>query len=406
MAAYLVLMFCEGSQPPGCRAEGPHGHWSSAPCCAPNAGGFGYFQTRWRLWPGEPRLDQDLPQAVGRTPVPAPSPVQGTPERRPGLAPELPAPPMPPAKPLAPMQERVSESKPEASPRKPRSAPVPAGEPRPVGAKPVEAKPAEAPVVPPEGSAAKEKAKPELPRPPKPGSPKAPAVSPSLPAPVPPPDAKGNPKAASEEPPLPWVSQSGAALANQPRWAAAASHAAGGIAGALSHVELWVPQDRPAAGTSLQSGPTPRSPAPTYRQDNLVESATPGVADSIRQAAHLAPAGGRALPALEGFCPVELVQNERWVAGDARYTAEYRGRVYFFAGAAQQQEFLANPERYVPCHSGIDPVTLLEGRPTPGQTDYCAVYDGRLYMFSSSQTLAEFRQNPRRYASLLPQASR
>ncbi len=136
--------------------------------------------------------------------------------------------------------------------------------------------------------------------------------------------------------------------------------------------------------------------------------------EAIRQATHLAAdgerenlrAGGRAMPALEGFCPVELVRNERWVAGDARYAAEYRGRIYFLAGAAQQQEFLANPERYVPAHSGTDPVTLLEGQPQPGQTDYCAVYDGRLYMFSSPQTLAQFRQNPRRYAGLLPQASR
>ncbi len=136
--------------------------------------------------------------------------------------------------------------------------------------------------------------------------------------------------------------------------------------------------------------------------------------EAIRQATHLAAdgekenlrAGGRAMPALEGFCPVELVRNERWVPGDARYAAEYRGRIYFLAGAAQQQEFLANPERYVPAHSGTDPVTLLEGQPQPGQTDYCAVYDGRLYMFSSPQTLAQFRQNPRRYAGLRPQASR
>ncbi len=165
-------------------------------------------------------------------------------------------------------------------------------------------------------------------------------------------------------------------------------------------------------------GTTPAARSPETLEENhqmglagLVAAQPPApsaqpAAQAIRQTAHLAPASGRAIPALEGFCPVELVRNERWVAGDPRYPAEYRGRIYFLSGPAQQQEFLANPERYVPCHSGIDPVTLLEGAPRPGQTDYCAVYDGRLYMFSSPDTLARFRQDPRRYASQLAHGGR
>ena len=111
------------------------------------------------------------------------------------------------------------------------------------------------------------------------------------------------------------------------------------------------------------------------------------------------PQQSRGLPvALDGYCPVELGDGERWLPGDPRWPVVYQGFTYLFHGPAQRQRFLANPQRYVPAYSAHDPVLLVDGnRRIPGQTDYCVIYDGQLYMFSSAATLARFKEGPQRY---------
>lgn len=46
------------------------------PCpngCVPNVAGFGYFRTTWRQWPGEERLEQTNPKAIGAQVIPTPA---------------------------------------------------------------------------------------------------------------------------------------------------------------------------------------------------------------------------------------------------------------------------------------------------------------------------------------------
>ncbi len=103
---------------------------------------------------------------------------------------------------------------------------------------------------------------------------------------------------------------------------------------------------------------------------------------------------------LEGYCPVSLLEKEQWVPGDPQFAVHHQGKVYLLAGPTQRQRFLANPNRYVPVGGGIDPVLAVEeNRHLPGRTDYCVVYDGRLYLFSSQESLARFHQNPKKYAT-------
>ena len=127
----------------------------------------------------------------------------------------------------------------------------------------------------------------------------------------------------------------------------------------------------------------------------------PTVEPSPQPVAEVAPPRRELPPGLDGFCPVQLVENESWMVGDSRWAVEHRGRVYLMSGANQQQWFLANPDRYAPVLTGNDPVLAVdEGRQEPGRTDHCVMYDGRLYSFSSISTLARFRQNPKRYAAV------
>ena len=105
---------------------------------------------------------------------------------------------------------------------------------------------------------------------------------------------------------------------------------------------------------------------------------------------------------LDGYCPVRLAETEQWVVGDPRWAVSYQGCTYQTSGPDLQRRFLANPSRYAPVVSGQDPVLALDEKcSVPGQTEFCVVYDGRLYMFSSAGTLARFHQNPKRYSALV-----
>jgi len=115
----------------------------------------------------------------------------------------------------------------------------------------------------------------------------------------------------------------------------------------------------------------------------------------------LAAAATDVIPGLNGYCPVELVENEAWVKGEARFAVDYEGKTYFCGGAVQKRKFQTNPERYIPVCNGRDPVLLVDqGVLAEGKIEHCVVYDGRLYMFSGVASLARFRQNPQHYARI------
>jgi YHS domain-containing protein len=102
--------------------------------------------------------------------------------------------------------------------------------------------------------------------------------------------------------------------------------------------------------------------------------------------------------AVDGFCPVELSRHGCWVQGDPRWTVVYKGFSYRLSGNVQRQEFLANPEKFIPANGGFDPVvSVTQRRNVPGQVIFCAAYKGRIYMFSSAATQEYFRNNPEPY---------
>lgn len=111
--------------------------------------------------------------------------------------------------------------------------------------------------------------------------------------------------------------------------------------------------------------------------------------------------------ALDGYCPVTLCLNKRWAIGDVRYGAVHRGRTYLFVGPEEQQEFLSSPDRYSPVLKGHDPVLALdEHRLVPGERRYGLFCGGRIYLFSSEQSLQKFARNPQRYMAEAVQAQR
>lgn len=102
---------------------------------------------------------------------------------------------------------------------------------------------------------------------------------------------------------------------------------------------------------------------------------------------------------LDGFSPVALWHGRKWLRGDPQFAAEHKGIVFYMATDDELAQFRAQPERFAPQLLGCDPVIMSEtDRAVAGITQYGAYFQGELFLFSSSETRARFRDNPARYA--------
>ncbi|MEO2047246.1 MAG: thioredoxin family protein, partial [Pirellulales bacterium] len=153
----------------------------------------------------------------------------------------------------------------------------------------------------------------------------------------------------------------------------------------------------PAATISTTSqdatsvGPANRSVAPAIK---------PVTATSTVQL----PAGSPSL-GFDGYCPITLKFDKKWVRGNVQFGAIHRGRTYLFVGDQQRQQFLANPDAYSPVFSGMDPVVLLDKQQTvEGSRKFGFEYRGTFYLFSSSESMKKFASQPDHYATGVRQA--
>ena len=357
-------------------------------CCIPNVAEFGYFRTEWREWPCEERRDKTFPRSIGMESIAAPQGQVLVPPPRASAAPKAPA-----------------ETKPEAGTEQ--------------GAeKPAEGLPAEG--LPPDKSAQPGT---ETPTPTLPGLPQEPGgINPlgnlppdlGVPKPLAPKEKEesapgteskpeGEPK--TEAPEKGKTDDSGPAAKPDDKDTGMMLPGNKGSGGRLGGVGRSSTTARAATYNEPADSPMAarisRSVSPQSYQSISEANENRAAARSEAQAAASSNDARRDAPtvAVEGFCPVELVLHGRWVQGDPRWTVVYKGSIYRLSGNAQRQEFLANPEKYMPANDGFDPVvSSTQRRNIPGQVSFCAAYKGRIYMFSSAATQEYFHNNPEPYA--------
>jgi YHS domain-containing protein/thiol-disulfide isomerase/thioredoxin len=148
--------------------------------------------------------------------------------------------------------------------------------------------------------------------------------------------------------------------------------------------------------SALVHNPSPTMPAPSA-------SITGVAAAPQAQSPMIAPAASQF--GLDGYCPVTLSEQKRWQVGDRRWGAMHRGKTYLFAGPAEQQKFMANPDRYAPAISGEDVVAAVDqGQSIPGKREFGVEYQGRTYLFATPASRQIFCQNYARYAGEVLQA--
>lgn len=158
-------------------------------------------------------------------------------------------------------------------------------------------------------------------------------------------------------------------------------------------------QPAPVAGPIAAAPANPYAgmvPAPTIPRQTALAPVNPAPA----------PSGNPPL-AMEGFCPVRLVEAQKWVPGDSRWGVIHQGRTYLFAGAGEQARFYAKPDVYAPVMSGNDVVLALEtGQMVPGDRRHGVYYGNHVYMFAGEDSLQKFEREPDRYAGAAQQVLR
>lgn len=157
--------------------------------------------------------------------------------------------------------------------------------------------------------------------------------------------------------------------------------------------------DRPAAQTQTALRPTAQNPRATQSNATSrgsIPTAPYGVAERKPSATPLG---------MDGFCPVTLLQANKWVQGNPKFGVIHRGRTYLFKGQQEKQRFLDDPDEYSPVLAGIDPVALTEGgQILEGNRAHGVVYRRRVFLFSSEDNLNRFWDDPEQFALPIRQA--
>lgn len=103
---------------------------------------------------------------------------------------------------------------------------------------------------------------------------------------------------------------------------------------------------------------------------------------------------------LDGYSPVSLLKDKKWIKGAEEFAVEHEGLWYLLTSADEVKTFRAKPAQYAAQFLGCDPVLLWESPQVPairGTTKFAAFYDDQLYLFSTKENRDTFKQSPDKY---------
>jgi protein disulfide-isomerase len=104
--------------------------------------------------------------------------------------------------------------------------------------------------------------------------------------------------------------------------------------------------------------------------------------------------------AMEGFCSVTVIKEDRWVEGNPKFGVIHLGKLYLFSDAEKMQTFLADPVPYTPVLNEIDVVRFFEERViVPGKREW-GLKDptyNRMFFFADEAAMNHFWNEYERY---------
>lgn len=140
--------------------------------------------------------------------------------------------------------------------------------------------------------------------------------------------------------------------------------------------------------------------APTPEPSNSV--ATSPATESIDQNRGAPAAEATAAPALamQGYCPVTVIDEDRWEAGNPDFGLIHLGQLFLFRSDEAMETFRANPEAYTPVMNGMDVVLFFEERRLVQGSREWGMKDPefkRMFFFANEETMNHFYREHSRY---------
>ncbi|MCA8987657.1 MAG: hypothetical protein KDA78_08465, partial [Planctomycetaceae bacterium] len=100
------------------------------------------------------------------------------------------------------------------------------------------------------------------------------------------------------------------------------------------------------------------------------------------------------------YCLVTAVNEGKLVEGKKEFTSEHDGYTLHFASAETKKEFDSKPEDFWPALNGNCPVHLVEtGELVRGEVRWVVEFRNKLYMCHSREHANKFIDSPSRYAA-------
>ena len=104
--------------------------------------------------------------------------------------------------------------------------------------------------------------------------------------------------------------------------------------------------------------------------------------------------------AMQGFCPVTVINDDKWVEGKAEFGVIHLGKLYLFTSEQAMKTFLADPVPYTPVLNEIDVVRFFEERKiVPGKREWGLkdpIYN-RMFFFADEAAMNHFYNEYERY---------
>jgi len=137
------------------------------------------------------------------------------------------------------------------------------------------------------------------------------------------------------------------------------------------------------------------------RSPDSSESNDPKGLDNAKGSADVELGDAQPIVGLDGFSPVAISKNRKWVRGSARFAWDFKDITYYMSSREELEEFRNDPESMAPKLLGCDPVILWEtDRAVAGDVEYGAFFDGELYLFKTDERRQQFKANPEKFIRL------
>jgi YHS domain-containing protein len=162
------------------------------------------------------------------------------------------------------------------------------------------------------------------------------------------------------------------------------------------------PEQRVALSTpdaNIEETPAVQDEATSLPPTRLIQTPAPG--NERTRAKQEMIAARKGLRGLKGFCPVILRDDRDLADAHSQFRVIFNSKTYYLSSSEAVTAFHSDPAKYAPAARGCDVIQLaISGEELEGSLDYAVWYKGRLYMFTSAETMDTFVSSPSSHATL------